>query len=156
MAKDGRIGRIPIQQKLCGVDKIGRDGILRKRLHHSTSVHHLEPGLGKMLLNRVDCRRLVSLTEVLRKEWGISVGYSCPLGSFIKSDDNFIIYEIRINKLNREEDGEHNWAPQLIHSADLTSEQSEFMCTKTPRFPLQHEAEVEAFWKKFKSLDAII
>lgn len=102
-----------------------------------------------MDLTRAQVNLLLSLTYVLKKEWGISIGYTCPFGSGVQEENSYVIIEERINKeLPIEEEGEENWQPRLYDFRDLEHEFLGVMAKTEPKEFPQHQEEVEAFWKK--------
>jgi len=95
-----------------------------------------------------------SLTVVVEEKWGIKVGYTCPAGAFLDSDDQFIIYDSQIEGTLFED---CDWETQLLHHQDIVIEWAgeegfaSVLVKTTPReFPL-HDDKVEKFWERINN-----
>lgn len=102
-----------------------------------------------MRLNSQQADLLHSLTVAIREKWGIKVGYTCPAGSFLDSDDQFIIYDSQVEGTLFED---CDWETQLLHHQDIVTQHAgdegwaSVLVKSTPReFPLYDE-QVEKFW----------
>jgi hypothetical protein len=112
-----------------------------------------------MELTREQAHTLLSIERVILMEWGISIGYSTPAGSFAdESLNDFIVWEKEINPdLPYEQNGENNWKPYLLHREDFQREQageeglaSCLVHDEPKEFP-QHEEETQTFWKRVQN-----
>lgn len=103
-----------------------------------------------MHLTNQQSQLLQSLICVIRAQWGINIGYTCPAGSFLDEDNDFIIYAFvkeGIDPSNHISD--QYWEYQLLHRLDLDTQYSGFMCRSTAKIPI-HDDKVESFWKRLE------
>lgn len=107
-----------------------------------------------MKLNSQQADLLHSLTVVIQEKWGIKVGYTCPAGAFLDSDDQFILYDSQVEGTPFED---CIWETQLLHHQDIMTQYAgdegfaSVLVNSTPReFPL-HDEQVEKFWDRIQN-----
>lgn len=108
-----------------------------------------------MKLTRQQQKMLMALQTVIEVEWGIRIGYSCPMGSFTSPEDDYLVFEEPRNGQTTFFQSENDWEPSLYHRADVPIESESGLSTREcPQdFPL-HDEEVEKFWARIQ--DALL